>query len=301
MATARRTVGVVGIGNMGQNIVKLLLAKRYFLVLYDRTSDKYSSYSADKNIYCAKSMNDFADRLKLRGNGAMVWMMLPGGAITNGFVSEISNVLCKGDIVIDASNSIYEDSIANCKKLGNKGIYYLDVGCGGGPRDLLNGVSLMVGGEREAFEKAEDVFKTIAGNGTYGYVGKSGSGHKVKLVHNIIFYSIFPVVAEGAEMLLKMGDDKKSEFNVGEALRLLAASPPINTDITSAIVDVYAKGLPDDAPEMAVSGMVSSGVRKARDLQINLGAIEAVLLKYPSMSKESRVIYAAAKKIITGH
>ncbi|HIH50388.1 MAG: NAD(P)-binding domain-containing protein [Candidatus Micrarchaeaceae archaeon] len=301
MATARKSIGVVGIGSMGHNIVKLLRDKGYSLVIYDRTSEKYSDYAADNGVYCAKDADDFVEKLRQQEGNAKVWMMLPGGAATNEFVSDISASLRRGDIVIDASNSMYEDSIANSRKLSDKGIYYLDVGCGGGPKDLLNGVSLMVGGEREAFEKAEDVFKTIAGNGTYGYVGGSGAGHMVKLVHNIIFYSIFPVVVEGTEMLLRMGEDRKGEIDMNEALRLLAASPPITTSITSAIAEAYTEGLPDGAPEITVSGMVSEGVKKAHALRINPGIIETVLSRYPYMSKKSREIYAAAKKIITSH
>ena len=301
MATANRCLGVVGIGNMGQNIIESLRAKGYSLVIYDRKQDKYPKYDADKNIYCAKSIEDFAERLRLHGTNAIVWLMLPGGAVTNDFVSRLSNVLHEGDIVIDGSNSMYEDSIANSLKLSGKGINYLDVGCGGGPKDLLTGISLMVGGEKAAFEKAEHIFRAVAGKGTYGYVGKSGSGHMVKMVHNIVFYSIFPVFAEGTEMLLKMGDDKNSGFNAGEALRLLAASPPINTEITSAIAEAYAKGLPDDAPEMAISEMVKMGVEKAHGKQIDASIIEAVLSRYPSMSGKSRAIYAAAKNAITGH
>lgn len=159
----------------------------------------------------------------------------------------------------------------------------------------------MVGGKREAFDLSENVFKAVAKNGTYGYVGESGSGHMVKAVHNIIFYAIFPAIAEGTEMLLKMGDSKAGNLDMKEALRLLAASPPINTDITSAIAEAYTKGIPDDAAEMTVSGMVKSGVKKAQELDVNPSVIEVVLSKYPSMSKKSRAIYAAAKEIITGH
>jgi len=88
---------------------------------------------------------------------------------------------------------------------------------------------------------------------------------------------------------------------MNEALRLLAASPPITTSITSAIAEAYTEGLPDGAPEITVSGMVSEGVKKAHALRINPGIIETVLSRYPYMSKKSREIYAAAKKIITSH
>ncbi|MGI0100250.1 MAG: NAD(P)-binding domain-containing protein, partial [Candidatus Micrarchaeaceae archaeon] len=234
---------------------------------------------------------------------AVVWMMINGGEATNSAVSELSGMLRKESIVIDASNSIYTDSMENYSKMKSKGIYYLDVGCAGGPEDLTRGVALMVGGDESAFRKVEGILRAVSGNGTYGYVGGSGCGHKTKLVHNGIFYGIMPVYSEGIGLLMKLDESgPQSNMDMGEALRLLAASPPITTDIMDAIARVHREGsIPNDAPAAKISDMVKWESEKAAELGADLGITNAILRGYPSMSGKSRIIYYSAKRIITGH
>lgn len=301
MATDTKEIGIIGLGSMGGNIARVLHSKGYSLALYDKTRDKYPAFESMKNVYLANDNKDLVRKLTSSGGSATVWIMLPGGDITNAAVSELSSLMRNNDIVIDGSNSLFEDSISNYEKLKDKGISYIDVGCAGGPEDLLTGVSLYVGGDRSAFERTENIFKALSGNQTYGYVGASGSGQKVKLVHNMIFYGIFPVYAEGAAFLLKIKETDPN-LDVNESLRLLASSPPINRDVMDAIYRAYKENkLPADAPQIKISEMVLQGSRKAESMGIRLNVINAVLDGYKSMSEETRRIYTAAKRIVTGH
>jgi 6-phosphogluconate dehydrogenase len=214
----------------------------------------------------------------------------------------LSTLLRKGDIVLDASNSFYRESAANHELLGRKGISYLDVGCAGGPDDLLKGVTLMVGGEKAAFKQSEDILRVIAGDGTYGYLGPSGSGHQAKLVHNIIFYGLFAIYAEGAELMIeaKKGNPK---LDLPEAFRLLSMAPPINRGIMESRCATVKDGkLPDgDAPIQKVSSIVAAGIKDANEMGVPLDAIKAVLSMYSKMSSNSRKVHLVAKKKLTGH
>jgi 6-phosphogluconate dehydrogenase len=298
----QRTVGVLGLGDMGSNVAERLHGSGYSLVLYNRSKERYASFQNRERISLAKDLDDFVQVLRGSGEHAVIWTMLPGGAVTNTMMQELSTRLRRGDIVIDASNSRYTDSIANHALLRDVSVSYLDVGCAGGPSDLLRGVSLMVGGDRDAYERAEGIFRVLAGKGAYGYVGASGAGHMAKLVHNGIFYGTFPIYAEGIELLLKMKEGFKGEFDMGKALQLLASSPPINGDIMEAISASVQKGeLPASAPEMKVSEMITWEAGRAEKLGIRFNATRAVLDSYSKLSETSRRIYAAAKKIVTGH
>ena len=302
MATADRTLGLIGLGDMGRNIAKRLHDNGYRLVLYDRTKDKYGFFNGMDEVHLSADINDFVKKLRDAGKDGIIWIMVPGGPVTNDMVAELSELLSRNDMVIDGSNSVYLDSIGNYKKLKHNGIFYLDVGCAGGPADLLKGVALMVGGDRAAFERAEDVFRIVSGNGTYGYVGESGSGHMAKMIHNGIFYGIFPVYAEGVELLLSMKDKEHRNFDTKEALRLLKSSPPITVDIMEAMSNAINAGqLPNDAPEIKVSDIIKWEGKKAEELGVSFDITNAVLAGYASMSEKSRKIYGAAKKIITGH
>lgn len=300
--TMEKRIGIVGLGNMGGNIAERLHANDYELVLYNKTTDRYAHFKEKENVQFSRNIDDLLRKLRKRGQEVVLWLMIPGGAPTNELVEELAKKLKEGDIVIDASNAKYVDSVANYKKLKKRSISYLDVGCAGGPEDLLDGVSLMVGGDRAAFEKVKEVFRVVAGNGVYGYVGASGTGQMTKLVHNGIFYGIFPVYVEGVELLMKANEEAGGKLDVKEALRLLASSPPITKDIMNAILDVVREGsMPSAAPHMKVSEVIMWETEVANRLGVGFDATRAVLDRYGSISEESRRLYSAAKKKVTGH
>jgi 6-phosphogluconate dehydrogenase len=303
MATSTKPVGIIGLGSMGTNVAKLLTENKYPLVLYNRTPMKYFPLTVMDGVQSSKNLKDFARKLAESKSPARIWVMVPGGDATNNLMKELSTLLRKNDIVIDASNSLYTDSIANYNVLKKKGISYLDVGCAGGPDDIMKGVALMVGGDKAAFSKAQDLFKIISGKSDYGYIGPSGSGHMAKLVHNIMFYGLFAIYAEGAEMMIGM---KKAnpKIDLPEAFRLLSKCPPINYGIMESILATVKDGkLPEgkEAPIQTVSSMVSLGIKSANDMGIRLDAIKAVLALYPQMSLDSRKIHKIAKTKLTGH
>ena len=295
-----KTLGIIGLGSMGANIARLLLDKGYSLVVYNKTPDKYGQFKAIQTLYPSKDISDFAAKLKQSGSPAIIWMMVSGGLATNEVVGQLSKLLRSNDIVIDASNSMYTDSMANYAILKQSGIFYLDVGC---PDDLTKGVSLMVGGDKLAFERAEDIFKIVCGGGAYGYVGASGAGHMAKLVHNMIFYGIFPIYAEGIELLTVMEKENPgSEIDTREAIRLLSKSPPINAGIMEAISATTSQAkATGEAPKMGVSSMVELGAKKANEMGAKMSITQSILAGYASMSEGSRRIYGAAKKKLTGH
>ncbi len=302
MAGIQKQVGLIGVGNMGRNIAQNLHSQGYSLVLYNKTEDSYAPFRGKEGITIADSVEDLAGRVSSGAGSAIVWMMVPPGKETNDTVSRLSGIMRNGDIVIDASNSEYTDSMSNYGTMKRNGIHYLDVGCAGGPDDLLAGVSLMAGGDREAFDTAEDVLKVVCKNGKYGYVGPPGAGHMSKLAHNMIFYGIFPVMAEGVELLDTMSKSKlNGKLDMREALRLFAAAPPITTGIPAAIGKAIEKGLPKEAPEVALSPMVKFGLKEAGEMHVGLPVINSILGAYSSMSEGTRRVYYAAKRILTGH
>lgn len=300
MAVVSKEIGIIGVGSMGGNIAERLHGNGYSLVLYNNEKERYERFKGRDKVYLSSDLKDFANRLRASPASSTVWIMVPGGEVTNALVAELSGLLRSGDTVIDGSNSKYPDSISNYNRLKSRGISYLDVGCAGGPGDLLEGVSLMVGGDRPAFESAREVFRVVSGSGTYGYVGESGSGQMTKLIHNGIFYGIFPVYAEGIELLQKASEQK--DFDMPEALRLLSASPPITTGIMQAISSAMNDGkLPNPAPEIKISSMVNWEAEHAKQMGVSLSITRAILAGYATMSDKSKKIYAAAKEILTGH
>jgi 6-phosphogluconate dehydrogenase len=82
-----------------------------------------------------------------------------------------------------------------------RGVHFLDAGTSGGVWGREVGYCLMVGGAREAFQRAEPIFRDLAPQDGYLYTGRSGSGHFTKMVHNGIEYGLMQAYAEGFDIL----------------------------------------------------------------------------------------------------
>ena len=192
-----KTLGIVGLGKMGKNIALNLIGKGYTVLAYNRSKPPVDEV-VKRGAVAVDSLSDFKSKLQ---QPRMVWVMLPAGEVTKEYVSKLVGILDKDDIIIDGSNSFYKDSRELHDLAAEKGIKYLDAGCSGGPSGALNGMSIMVGGERNTFEYTESLFKDLSVPEGYAYIGPAGSGHFVKMVHNAIEYGMMESIAEGLELV----------------------------------------------------------------------------------------------------
>ena len=208
-------LGMIGLGRMGGNIVRRLIKAGHSCVVYDKSDDAVRGLASEG----AAPSNDLADFVRQLEKPRAVWVMLPAGAITHNTIVELSDLLEAQDILIDGGNSFFHDDVAHAEMLQEKRIRYLDVGTSGGIWGLERGYCMMIGGDKEAFEHLDPIFKTLApGIGKidrtpsregrdprveqgYLYCGPAGSGHFVKMVHNGIEYGVMQAYAEGFDIL----------------------------------------------------------------------------------------------------
>ncbi len=198
-------IGLIGLGKMGGNMVQRLLNDGHEVVAYARTAETVRKIEK-KGAVGADSLQDMVDKLK---KPRVIWIMVPAGKATEETINKTAPLLEKGDILVDGGNSFYKDSIRRAEGLEKNGISLLDTGTSGGIWGLKIGYCLMIGGNPEAFLKVEPVFKTLAPENGYAYVGPRGAGHFVKMVHNGIEYAMLQGYAEGFEIM-----NAKQEFNL---------------------------------------------------------------------------------------
>ncbi len=207
-------LGMIGLGRMGANMVRRLMKNGHQCVVYDRSADVIRQL-AGEGAAGASSLDDFVAKLK---PPRAAWLMVPAAAV-DGTVAELAPKMGKDDTIIDGGNSYYIDDIRRQNDLRAKGIHYVDVGTSGGVWGLERGYCMMIGGDREAVQRLDPIFKTIApgrgdiprtpgreeasGTSEDGYLhcGPSGAGHFVKMVHNGIEYGIMAAYAEGLNIL----------------------------------------------------------------------------------------------------
>ena len=128
--------------------------------------------------------------------------------VVDSVLSELKPLLEKGDIVIEAGNSHYKESIRRYERIKRRSEFAIWM-----PelqvewKVLVNGACYMIGGDQEAWEVVEPLFRDTAVENGYLYAGKIGSGHFLKMIHNGIEYGMMAAIGEGFEVL------EKSEFD----------------------------------------------------------------------------------------
>jgi len=191
-------LAMIGLGRMGMNMARRLLRGGHQVVAYNRSPEKSRQLADEDGALVALSLQEVVDQLPAP---RIVWLMLPAGALVDQHISQFSEILNEGDILIDGGNTFYKDDIRRAAELQEKRIGYVDVGTSGGIWGLTEGYCLMIGGEKKSFDLLEPIFKTLAPAEGYLYCGPSGAGHFVKMVHNGIEYGLMQAYGEGFEIL----------------------------------------------------------------------------------------------------
>jgi 6-phosphogluconate dehydrogenase len=190
-------IGFIGLGRMGSNMTRRLLRDGHEIVAYNRTPEKTREI-ATEGAEAAFTIEELVAKLEAP---RAVWIMVPAGDATEAQVTELKADLSPGDTIVDGGNTNFHDDVRRHAALAEKGIHYVDAGVSGGIWGLANGFCLMVGGDREAVEPLEPIFRSLAPADGYLHTGGPGSGHYVKMIHNGIEYGLMQAYAEGFEIM----------------------------------------------------------------------------------------------------
>jgi 6-phosphogluconate dehydrogenase len=228
---------MIGLGRMGGNMAQRLLLGGHRVVTYDQSQEAVLA-SESRGSAGAASLEDLVGQL---AQPRAVWVMVPAGQPTEDTIDSLVPLLSRGDIVLDGGNANYKDSMRRGKKLAEHGLDFMDVGTSGGVWGLTEGYSLMIGGKKEAFQRLEPIFQTLAPGEDKGYshVGPIGAGHFVKMVHNGVEYGLMQAYAEGFEIM-----EAKKEFDLD--LRQIAETWRYGSVVRSWLLDLAAAALAED-------------------------------------------------------
>lgn len=248
-------LGMIGLGRMGANMVRRLMRAGHACVVFDRNQQAVKEL-AGEGAKGAASLEEFVSQLS---QPRAVWLMVPA-AVVDATLKDLAPLLHAGDIVIDGGNSYYIDDIRRARELSPRGIHYVDAGTSGGVWGLDRGYCLMIGGEKEAVQRLDPIFKSLApgrgdiprtpgrekssGTAEEGYLhcGPSGGGHFVKMVHNGIEYGLMAAYAEGLNILKHANAGQKSQLVDAETTPLREPDHYLYDFDLSDVAEVWRRG-----------------------------------------------------------
>ena len=149
-------LGMIGLGRMGSNMVRRLMAQGHECVTWDVNPGAVKELEQE-GARGASSLDDFVDRLE---KPRAIWMMVPV-AFVDSTIELLLPLLDEGDILIDGGNTRYHDDIRRAGELGPRGIHYVDVGTSGGVWGLERGYCLMIGGETGVVRRLDPLFASL--------------------------------------------------------------------------------------------------------------------------------------------
>ena len=291
-------LGFVGLGKMGGNMVRRLLAGGHEIVAYARSEDSIRE-AVSRGAVGARSLPELCGKLSAP---RAVWLMIPAGKPVEDAVAQLGGLLSAGDVVVDGGNSRFSDSARHASDLAAKGIGFLDAGTSGGVWGLKNGYCLMVGGMAEHFKLLEPALKTLAPPEGYAHVGPSGAGHYVKMVHNAVEYTMLQGYGEGFEMLRASGYD----LDLPQVARLWTHASVVR----SWLLDLLVRAFEQDPKLADIKGWVEDSgegrwtLHEAIERAIPTPALaDALFARFSSRQAESfsAKVIAALRNQFGGH
>ena len=261
-----KSIAFIGIGNMGCPMAENLMNAGEAVKVFD-VSEKVLENAKEKNLKTVKNLNDL-----ITSDIETVITMLPEGKHSkqvylgeSGIINKVSN----NCLLIDCSTIDIQTSIEIGKKASEKGINMIDAPVSGGVMGAQKAtLNIMVGGSKEAFEKALPLLKIMGKN--IFHAGDLGSGNGAKICNNMALGVAMIVASESLMLAKRLNIDIKK---VHEIMK--------NASGNSWPISVYPPlpGLIEGTPSNNnyrpgfSAGMMNKDLKLANECAKNAGAI----------------------------
>lgn len=300
-----KDIAVIGMAVMGKNLALNIADHGYSTLIYNRTTEVMETVLKENNhpnLFGAHSLEELVSSLK---TPRKIILMVKAGKAVDALLDQLSALLQKEDIVIDAGNSYYEDSILREKKYRELGLRFIGMGVSGGEEGARFGPAIMPGGDREAHASIKEILEAISAKvdqeACTSYIGPNGAGHYVKMVHNGIEYGDMQLIAEAYLVLKKIGNKSNADlhqifdrYNQGDLNSYLIE---ITRDIFQTKDDLSPKDLIDVIKDTA--GQKGTGIWTSKE-SLNYGESTSVITQavYARFISSNRDIRQKASKIL---
>ena len=211
----RNSVGVIGLGRMGGPVAQRFIGAKMPLMVWDVSEAARRPFEKTKGVTIAPPG-------EMAKSCAVVFFVVPSSdeiaACFKGKDGLLKNAR-KGLVVYDLTTSDPAKTKRLAKRAERAGVGYFDAGMSGGPAGILEGkLTLMIGGDERLLKRTRKYLKPFVEN-TF-HLGAQGSGHTMKLIHNMVLHTMFLATCEGARLVERLGmrvEDMIDIFNASTA------------------------------------------------------------------------------------
>jgi len=195
-------IGFVGIGLMGQQMSRRLLAAGFPVVVWNRTKARAADLLAAGAAWgeSPRAVTEASD---------VVIVMVTDSAASEAVIAGPEGVLAgahPGLTLIDMGSVAPETSRAMAERARAKGVPMLDAPVTGNPKVASEGkLGIMVGGPQATFDACLPIFQAMGVK--IIHVGENGKGTTLKLINNLIMGVAIQAVAEALVLAQKAGID----------------------------------------------------------------------------------------------
>jgi 6-phosphogluconate dehydrogenase len=281
MASAKRELGIIGLGRMGGGLALQAREKGIKVVGYDSGGVRGELVRA--GVVAAHALGDLAREL---APPRAVFLYIPAGPAVDAAVEELAPVLAKGDVIVDGGNSYWGDSVRRHQRLAARGLQLVDCGTSGGVSGARHGACFMVGGERPAVERVEAMLRDLAVEGGYVHAGGPGAGHFTKLVHNGIEFGMLQAIAEGLDLLERY----RTKLDIPKVLSAWRHGSVIRSWLVDLMHEAYVQegGLAEIPPFVEDTGEVNWLVADALRMEVPIPVISQSVMQLFASRDDAR-------------
>ena len=215
MTVATKSVGVIGVGNMGAGIARNIARKGFAVAAWDALPAARERIAGEAGITVTPPA-------AMAARCSAILFVVPSSKEIADCFDGAEGVLANaapGLLLCDLTTADPKDTRKLGERAAARGVAYIDAAMSGGATGADAGtLTLMVGGDPAQLATVRPVFDTFARN--VFHLGPLGAGHTMKLVHNMVTHTIFFTTCEGARVAASAGislADMIEVFNVSNA------------------------------------------------------------------------------------
>lgn len=270
-----KKIGFIGIGIMGESMVRNLMKAGYEVAVYNRTKSKADAVVAEGALWCDSAAQCAA------GRDAVITIVGYPKDVEEVYFGE-GGVIAHADpgtCLIDMTTTSPKLAVRIYENGKKKGLPVLDAPVTGGDAGAKAGtLTILVGGDQETFEKCRPLFEAM-GKNIY-YEGKAGNGQHTKMCNQIAIAGALSGACEALAYAKAVGMDPAHML---ESISTGAAG-------SAQLSNVAARILKDDyAPGFFIKHFIKD-MKLADEEAVNagahLGVLEYVLNMYQELETE---------------